>query len=328
MSKRKSKETTPVEILKKLKSLEKQVLEITTDKRDDKDFVYFKVGTQYFTTLRSTIEQYPESMLYLMVNGKIPSRKVNEAIFIDMSPKRFEVILDYIRTMIPPAMNKQQQENFETDLVYFQLPFQKPLTPAEKKWMEQVEEWLGYEQGKNDSYYWEIVDETHPLFNESHPVRDVYHTYVYWCSSVITKALKIEQFSYILKNAGCTITDSKFKGIHKHTKKFDKYTYDEWHKICLCICIYDFDKYFHSKNMRKYLSNLCCEKYALIIDILYCSDDDIKIRPQYRFLKTFYDHFPSEKNADLKKAILDEWKQDKSMTTALKTLEFILSVTI
>ena len=59
--KRKAESLTPQVLLKKIKSLEKQVLELQNDQEESDDFVSFKSGTQYFTTLRSTIERYPDS---------------------------------------------------------------------------------------------------------------------------------------------------------------------------------------------------------------------------------------------------------------------------
>ena len=201
--------------------------------KDMTNYVYFKAGTKYFTTLKTTIDQYPESMIYMMINGSIPNRKVNGAIFIDMSPARFGLILDYMRTMVLPGMTKEQKENFENDLIYFQLPYHKPLflSSQEKKLMEQVQEFIStivtlptetYCDQCSSSlcdkmyiYKWTLSE------SQNYPNADkVYSAYKSWAFKRYKRQMRDIDFFEMLRALGCETIDNK---IYNFTKTVIKH---------------------------------------------------------------------------------------------------------
>ena len=102
---------SPKELLKQIKTLEQHVLALCNkdpEFEEDPDFVHFMAGKKIFTTLKSKIDQYPESVLYLMTNSTtIPCKKVGDAYYIDLRPSRFEKVFDYIQTGSPPSMSQK-----------------------------------------------------------------------------------------------------------------------------------------------------------------------------------------------------------------------------
>ena len=62
------------------------------------NIISVNVGGTIFTTSKSTLTKEPESMLARMVNTEVPTAKDSHGnIFIDRSPKIFEVILEFLR---------------------------------------------------------------------------------------------------------------------------------------------------------------------------------------------------------------------------------------
>ncbi|KAI9000285.1 BTB/POZ protein [Gaertneriomyces semiglobifer] len=62
-----------------------------------KDLVTFNVGGKLFTTSRSNINLYPESLLANLI-AQISTGDPKQEIFIDRDPETFAVILQYLRT--------------------------------------------------------------------------------------------------------------------------------------------------------------------------------------------------------------------------------------
>ena len=64
-----------------------------------KNIVKLNVGGTYYTTTRTTLTQYPESMLGSMFNGSFPETKdENGYYFIDRNGPMFQYVLDYLRS--------------------------------------------------------------------------------------------------------------------------------------------------------------------------------------------------------------------------------------
>lgn len=154
--KRKTSDVTPETLLKRIKSLEKQVTTLTRDLNFNDNLVYFCAsGTHYYATLKATIDQHPDSLLYKMVHGSVPvERMPNGAIFVDRSPTRFAHILDYMRTGVSPAMTTRDEENYKDDLDYYQLPYEEPWTSAERAARDNIAKWMEHED--DYGYYWKI----------------------------------------------------------------------------------------------------------------------------------------------------------------------------
>lgn len=67
--------------------------------------IKLNVGGQHFTTTLTTLQSYPNSMLAAMFSGRF-SLKLDEdgEYFIDRNGKIFEIILDWLRTGMPPTI--------------------------------------------------------------------------------------------------------------------------------------------------------------------------------------------------------------------------------
>ena len=146
MSKRSSPPATATDLLKKLKSLEKQVSQLVEGQEasflEDDRFVHFLAGRQYFTLLKTTIERYPESLFYRWMTSALQGNKVNGAFIIDRSPKRFSFLVDYMQAEQVPGMTTADQENFKQDCEYFGLPFVEPLSKKEAECKRVVDLWI------------------------------------------------------------------------------------------------------------------------------------------------------------------------------------------
>ena len=76
--------------------------------------VTLNVGGRKFSTSLATLRADPESMLARMFDPESEFRLVedgNGAVFIDRSPRHFEIILDYLRDGYCPQLPDDQMRN-------------------------------------------------------------------------------------------------------------------------------------------------------------------------------------------------------------------------
>jgi len=82
--------------------------------------INLNIGGVIFSTLRSTLLSYPNSMLNIMFSGKFPSLlDSNGNYFIDRNGKLFEGILYFFRTKKFVATNKEEKEKIREEADYF-----------------------------------------------------------------------------------------------------------------------------------------------------------------------------------------------------------------
>ena len=140
MKKRGADKVTPESMLKHIETLEKQLLDMTNKHVfENEDLVHFCAGRTYFTVRRSTIEQYPCSVLCVMLTSEINNNNRDDTYFIDWDASRFSLVIQYIQSGRPPSMTPSQEQNFKTDLEYFQIPYMAPLPKrGPRAWRLQV----------------------------------------------------------------------------------------------------------------------------------------------------------------------------------------------
>lgn len=89
------------------------------------DILELNVGGEHFTTLRSTLTQYPSSMLAVMFSGKYPLHADRRGrVFLDRSPSYFRFLLDWLRSGVPPTTplsTSEQRLSWNVELDYFGL---------------------------------------------------------------------------------------------------------------------------------------------------------------------------------------------------------------
>ena len=65
---------------------------------DSNEIIEFNVGGSTYTTTKTTITSYPESMLCRMISGSIPTATdIKQRIFIDRDGPLFRYILNFLR---------------------------------------------------------------------------------------------------------------------------------------------------------------------------------------------------------------------------------------
>ena len=98
------------------------------------DLIYLNVGGTKYTTTRSTLCKYPDSMLGRMFNANSQFKQVTDRegnIFLNSNGKIFEYILDFIISGVVPE-DEIILNRFKTECDYYQLPY-KELIYKEKK---------------------------------------------------------------------------------------------------------------------------------------------------------------------------------------------------
>lgn len=88
-------------------------------KKNAKGIITINVGGKKFTTLKSTLQKYENSILYLLVaqNDRIPFVTDADGLpFLDMDPESFSLILNWLR-----SGKKQKIVDLEPDLKYLSL---------------------------------------------------------------------------------------------------------------------------------------------------------------------------------------------------------------
>lgn len=222
----------PHELLKKLKTIQKELGTCITllsqhdkgkeeEHNDDDDssslgLIKFQAGGKTFTTNTSTIEQYPDSMLYSMVFGKVSAKKVGDAIFIDNTSKRFGNILEYMRTGKPSIMTYREQQDFKTDLDFYQLPYAEPWSEQESKLRDTLIEWLNWRN--RDGFFYVLYDRNENVAHYNYRytnMDEIYKHYCLFCKSTNTEATTAKKLQNVLKKLDCKIDNELVYGIGK-----------------------------------------------------------------------------------------------------------------
>jgi hypothetical protein len=327
-----SKKNAPTfeSVFKKLKSLEKEVLELQSNElktNESDDYISFKAGTKYFTTLRSTIDKYPSSMLYLIVNGSVPSKMVNGAYYIDMNPTRFEFILDYMITSLPPSMTPREDDNFQEDILYFQLPYVKALTLIEKKWKQQIDEWLTYElyeknadtAGGNRMI---LLDDNHLFYNNFMEITHVYRYFTNFCESTFRSTITPIQFSTILRYLGLEVKASCVNGFFEQQDWFKMLNIEDWHIVSICLL----------KMPYEYKLNLIYEiiqKYSHLKILFDPSYQGHMLSQSTIDIFKLFDHvLKTSEHIQLEMEIREEWKTYQTFNAALLKLSQLFDKTL
>ncbi|KAH7815673.1 putative BTB/POZ domain-containing protein KCTD7/14 [Monocercomonoides exilis] len=104
----------------------------TEEQRDE--VILLNVGGKNFSTLRSTLTRYEDSMLSAMFSGRHHLGKDNDdRIFIDRDPDIFSMILEFLRTgIIPMPKNNEEEELLRREMDYFALG--PPRIPFLERW--------------------------------------------------------------------------------------------------------------------------------------------------------------------------------------------------
>ena len=89
------------------------------------DIINLNVGGTIYTTSRSTLTQYPDSMLGAMFGGKLPLENNKDSqgnYFIDRDGDLFKYILNFLRVskLILPN-NFQDTEAFQMEVDFYQI---------------------------------------------------------------------------------------------------------------------------------------------------------------------------------------------------------------
>ena len=103
------------------------------------DLIYLNVGGTKYTTTRSTLCKYPDSMLGRMFNVNSQFKQVTDRegnIFLNSNGKIFEYILDFIISGVVPE-DEIILNRFKTECDYYQLPY-KELIYEEKKELDEI----------------------------------------------------------------------------------------------------------------------------------------------------------------------------------------------
>ena len=100
------------------------------------DIVNLNVGGTIYTTSRSTLTQYPDSMLGAMFGGKLPLENSKDSegnYFIDRDGDLFKYILNFLRgSKLVLPNNFQNTEAFRLEIDFFQI---RPLIDAFDEYM-------------------------------------------------------------------------------------------------------------------------------------------------------------------------------------------------
>jgi len=122
-----------VKELKEIKELIKNYLNIDNPNEKNSPIIELNVGGRHYTTLRSTINQYPDSMLATMLSGNYPITKDrNGRAFIDRNPDYFSEVLEYLRTGFLKNYTKidpERQQAIINEFDYFGIN-PKPIEPT------------------------------------------------------------------------------------------------------------------------------------------------------------------------------------------------------
>ena len=87
------------------------------------NIIYLNVGGTKYTTTRSTLCKYPDSMLGRMFSPDSPftlNKDIKDNVFLDANGDIFKYVLDYLRYNIAPE--GPMINRFKIELDYFQIP--------------------------------------------------------------------------------------------------------------------------------------------------------------------------------------------------------------
>ncbi len=116
-------------------------LEDTDEHKATSEVIVLNVGGDCFTTSKSTLQKYPDSMLYGMLTSKVPATKLNGAYFVDRDAKYFNYVLNFYRMgdkiikTLPKSETSLEQIKLEFDFYLL------PTTIFEKPKRGDLEEW-------------------------------------------------------------------------------------------------------------------------------------------------------------------------------------------
>ena len=100
------------------------------------DIVNLNVGGTIYTTSRSTLTQYPDSMLGAMFGGKLPLENSKDSegnYFIDRDGELFKYILNFLRvSRLALPKDFQDTEALKLEIDFFQI---RPLIDAFNEYM-------------------------------------------------------------------------------------------------------------------------------------------------------------------------------------------------
>lgn len=115
------------------------------------EIIHLNVGGTIYTTTRSTLSRYPDSMLGAMFRGDIPSRlDLNGHYFIDRDGEIFKYVLNFLRsTKLSLPNDFKDYDLLLSEADFYQI---RPLIET----VIQIQEDIG--QNKSHSHYLEIIE--------------------------------------------------------------------------------------------------------------------------------------------------------------------------
>jgi hypothetical protein len=99
------------------------------------DIIEFNIGGTTYTTSRTTVTSYPDSMLCCMISGRLPNATdAKQRVFIDRDGPLFRYILNFLRDKqlnLPDDFNdfrqlRQEADFYRIDPIITQLDKQYP----------------------------------------------------------------------------------------------------------------------------------------------------------------------------------------------------------
>jgi len=112
------------ELAEQVQKFENEKKQMELRNKIDEPILELNVGGTHFTTYKSTLCKYPDSMLAAMFSGRYDLRKDQKGrFFIDRPPKLFEIILNWLRTdtLSIDVEDTAEKKALQVELDYFGL---------------------------------------------------------------------------------------------------------------------------------------------------------------------------------------------------------------